>query len=161
MNVSEALREIRNKTNDRDEVGMDDEELLAYFNEAVTFISNYLVSINSPIMIQEIEVSTEGTTLPADYIKPAGLYPVRITGNTIQSLEDGPVTMRCFVGYPKTPLDGEIVVRNEGLIRAAIRLASIYVSNQQELDVSQDKVLLAELQNAILAAVGAPVPTQA
>ena len=155
MNVSEALIEIRNKTNDRDEVGLSNEELLAYFNEAIQFISQYLAAANSPVLIQELSVSTAGMALPENFIKTAGVFPVRITGNTIQSVDDTATTIRCYIGFGRADMMDEVPLTNEALTRVAIRLATIYANNQQELDVTQDKALLAELQQSILAAVGA------
>ena len=51
-------------------------------------------------------------------------------------------------------MNEEVPLNNEALIRVAIRLAAIYAQNQQELDITQDKGLLADFQNAIMAAVG-------
>ena len=68
MNVSEALIEIRNKTNDRDEVGLDNEELLAYFNEAIQYISQYLAAANSPVLLQDMTISSATAQLPDNFI---------------------------------------------------------------------------------------------
>ncbi|MBR1494258.1 MAG: hypothetical protein IJ601_04335 [Acidaminococcaceae bacterium] len=154
MIVSEALIEIRNKINDRDEVGLSNEELLAYFNEAIQFISQYLTAADSPILIQEITVSTAGIPLPENFIKTAGIYPVKITGNTIQSMDETATTIRCYIGFGRADMNEEVPLHNEALTRVAIRLATIYANNQQELDITQDEKLLAEFQSAILSAIG-------
>ena len=54
----------------------------------------------------------------------------------------------------KAEMNGEVPLYNEALVRVAIRLAAVYVQNQQELDITQDKGLLADFQQAILAAIG-------
>lgn len=154
MNVSEALIEIRNKTNDRDEVGLSNEELLAYFNEAIQYISQYLAAANTPVLLQDITITTATATLPDNFIKLAGIFPVKITGNTIALLDTPPQTIRFYAGFGRVDMNEEVPLVNEALIRVAIRLAAIYVQNQQELDVTQDKGLLNDLQNAIIAAVG-------
>ena len=154
MNVSSALSEIINKINDRDSVGLDDTELLAYLNEAIQFISQYLAAVNSPVLLQDVTISSATGTLPDNFIKLAGVYPVKITGYSIKLLETPPQTIRMFVGYGNAAASGDVPLTSEALIRVAIRLAAIYANNQQELDISQDKALLADLQNAIMAAVG-------
>jgi len=157
VNVSEALIEIRNKTNDRDEVGLDNEELLAYFNEAIQYISQYLAAANCPVLLQDMTISSATATMPDNFIKLAGIFPVKITGNTVKLLETPPQTIRIYKGFDKAEMNGEVPLTNEALTRVAIRLAAIYVQNQQELDVTQDKGLLADMQNAIMAAVGSTV----
>lgn len=161
MNVSEALIDIRHKINDRDEVGLSNEEILAYFNEAIQFIAQYLAGINSPILLQDMTISSaSGVTLPENFIKMAGIFPVKVTGRTAKPIGTPPVTIRMFVGFGRADMNEDVPIANEALIRVAIRLAAIYANNQQELDVTQDKVLLADLQNAIVAAVGGGVATQ-
>ena len=153
MNVSEALIEIRNKINDRDVVGLVNEELLAYFNEAIQYISQYLAAANSPVLLQDMTISSATAQLPDNFIKLAGIFPVKITGNTVKVLEP-PQTIRFYAGFERADMNEEVPLNNEALIRVAIRLAAIYAQNQQELDITQDKGLLADFQNAIMAAVG-------
>ena len=154
MNVSEALIEIRNKTNDRDEVGLDNEELLAYFNEAIQFISQYLAAANSPVLIHESTITTATVALPDNFIKLAGIYPVKSTGQQMKLLDTPPQVIRYYANIAKAEMNGDIPLYNEALIRVAIRLAAVYVQNQQELDITQDKGLVADFQQAIIAAVG-------
>lgn len=160
MNVSVALSEIRKRINDRDEVGLDTEEILSYFNEAIQYISQYLASVNSPVLLQDVTISNSTDTLPDNFIKLAGIFPVKITGHTIRVLGTPPVTVRMYVGIDKVGANDEVPLTNEALIRVAIRLAAIYANNQQELDITQDKALLADLQGAILSAVGGVVQQQ-
>ena len=154
MNVSEALIEIRNKTNDRDEVGLDNEELLAYFNEAIQFISQYLAAANSPVLIHESTITTATVALPDNFNNLAGIYPVKSTGQQMKLLDTPPQVIRYYANIAKAEMNGDIPLYNEALIRVAIRLAAVYVQNQQELDITQDKGLVADFQQAIIAAVG-------
>ena len=155
MNVSEALIEIRNKINDRDEVGLANEEILAYFNEAIQYISQFLAAVNSPVLLQDLTISSAaGVTLPENYIKMAGIFPVKVTGRTAKPIGTPPITIRIFVGFGRADMNEDVPLANEALVRVAIRLAAVYANNQQELDITQDKALLSDLQNAILLAVG-------
>ena len=156
MNVSEALIAIRHKTNDRDEVGNSNEELLAYLNEAIQYVSQYMIGANSPTMVQEMNIAENASTevdLPPNFVKFCGTFPARITGDKINLLEDPPMKLRYFVSYPIVEMDGEMPFHHDELNQIAVRLACIYVSNQQELDVQQDQALLKEIQDSIAAAI--------
>ena len=79
MLVEEAIYQVRCKTNDRDEVGLDDVEILNYINEAIQFINAYLVGANSPILIKELLITEPSIVLPKNFVKSCGTYPARIT----------------------------------------------------------------------------------
>ena len=156
MNVSEALIAIRHKTNDRDEVGNSNEELLAYLNEAIQYVSQYMIAAGSPMMVQEQTIAAGASTevdLPSNFVKFCGTFPARITGDTITLLEDPPITLRYFVSHPIVEMDGEMPFHHDELNQVAVRLACIYVNNQQELDVQQDQALLTAIQESIQAAI--------
>jgi len=156
MNVSEALSEIRSKTNDRDEVGNSDDELLSYLNEAIQYVSQYLVAAGAPMLVEDMTIAANASTevdLPPNFVKFCGTFPARITGKTIKLLEAPPMTLRYFVSYPMVEMDSEMPFHHAELNQAAVRLACIYVSNQQELDVQQDQALMGAIQESILAAI--------
>ena len=156
MNVSEALIAIRHKVNDRDEVGNSNEELLAYLNEAIQVVSQYMIAAGSPLLVEDMTIAQGASTqvaLPANFVKFCGTFPAKITGKTIQLLEDPPMKLRYFVSYPIVEMDGDMPFHHDELNQIAVRLACIYVSNQQELDVQQDQALLTEIQNSIIAAM--------
>lgn len=153
MKVETALYEIRNKINDRDEIGLDDEELLSYLNEALQYISSYLVSANSPLMIKKLDIETETSALPDDFVRFVGLQPVKITGKEVEALEL-PIKARYFANVKQVGIADNMPFTQLALNQVAIKLASIYAQNQQGLNVQQDKVLLDELNASIASAVG-------
>ena len=153
MKVETALYEIRNKINDRDEIGLDDEELLSYLNEALQYISSYLVSANSPLMIKKLDIETETSTLPDDFVRFVGLQPVKITGTEVEALDDIPIKARYFANVKQVGIADNMPFTQLALNQVAIKLASIYAQNQQGLNVQQDKVLLDELNASIASAV--------
>ena len=152
MKVETALYEIRNKINDRDEIGLDDEELLSYLNEALQYISSYLVSANSPLMVKKLDIETETSTLPDDFVRFVGLQPVKITGKEVEVLEL-PIKARYFANVKQVGIADNMPFTQLALNQVAIKLASIYAQNQQGLNVQQDKVLLDELNASIASAV--------
>ena len=152
MKVETALYEIRNKINDRDEIGLDDDELLSYLNEALQYISSYLVSANSPLMIKKLDIEAETSTLPDDFVRFVGLQPVKITGKEVEALEL-PIKARYFANVKQVGIADNMPFTQLALNQVAIKLASIYAQNQQGLNVQQDKVLLDELNASIASAV--------
>lgn len=152
MKVETALYEIRNKINDRDEIGLDDDEILSYLNEALQYISSYLVSANSPLMIKKLDIETETSALPDDFVRFVGLQPVKITGKEVEALEL-PIKARYFANVKQVGIADNMPFTQLALNQVAIKLASIYAQNQQGLNVQQDKALLDEINTAIAGAI--------
>ena len=156
MDVIRAVEEVRLKTNDRDGVGVDDQEILSYLNEAIQVVSQFMIGAGSPLLVQDMNIGeNDGTEIdmPPNFIRFCGTFPVRITGKKFNLLEDPPMKLRYYVSYPIVEMDDEMPFHHDELNQIAVRLACIYVNNQQELDVQQDQALLAEIQNSILAAM--------
>ena len=156
MDVIRAVDEVRLKTNDREGVGMDDQEILSYLNEAIQYICQHLVGTRYPALVQDLLIDEGDETtfdVPKNFIKFCGTFPARITGNTITLLEDPPVRLRYFASYLTVEMDDEMPFQHDNLNQIAVRLACIYVNNQEELNVQQDQALLAEIQQAVVAAV--------
>ena len=155
MLVQNAIDEIRLKINDRDEIGLDDDELLNYLNEAVQFISAYMVSFRSPQLVREAVVEDETYTLPENFAQFCGGYPIKQTGSVVQLLDDPPLKLRFFVSYPILSEEDEMPFNHIALTQVAIKIASVYANAQERLDISQDKTLVQELQQAVAASMGA------
>ena len=155
MLVTKAIDEIQNKINDRDKVGLDDTEILSYLNEAIQFISSYLIGANSPFIIKEILIEDIEYVLPANYVRCVGTYPAKITGNKLELFDDPPMKFRYYESYKNVTKDDSLPFNHEALEQVAIKLACIYANAQEQLDVSQDKTLFDEMTSAIANAIGA------
>lgn len=153
MQVGDAITELRNKTNDRDEVGLDDSELLSYLNEAVQYVCAYLIGGNSPLFLHNMTISTVTATLPHNFVRTAGNFPIKITGNIIELLDDPPLNLRYFTSNNILLIDDDMPFTQDALNQISIKLATIYVNNQEQLDVSQDSNLLQSINTAIVAAI--------
>lgn len=153
MLVSDAIYDIRNKINDRDEIGLDDDELLSYLNEALQYVSSYLVSANSPLMVKEVTIHDETYQMPNDFIRFVGMPPLKVTGMTATLLDDPPLKARYFASVSPVGIVDTMPFKQTALNQVAIKLAGIYAQNQQGLNVQQDKVLLDELNASIAAAI--------
>lgn len=155
MKVEVALSEVRNKTNDRDEIGLGDEEVLSYLNEAIQYVSAYLIAANSPLMVKVLEIRGKEADLPQGFVRFVGLQPIKVTGTEIELLDEPPVKLRYFANPSYVMFNDDMPFDNVALNQVAIKLASIYVNAQQRLDVQQDKALLDEINGAIAGAIGA------
>lgn len=153
MLVCDAISDIRSKTNDRDEIGLDDEEILAYLNEAIQYVSAYLIGSNSPMMVRNLTVSESSFVLPKGFVRVVGVQPLKITGNEAELLEEPPFTFRYFTSSPFVGIGDDMPFEQLALNQVVIKLASIYVQNQHSLNIQQDKVLLDEINAAIAAAI--------
>lgn len=160
MLVDVAINQIRDKINDRDEVGLDDNEILSYLNEAIQYISSFLVGAGSPLLVNNLTLTEKATTMPKEFIRTAGSFPIKTTGHTIELLDDPPVTIRYFANVPRVEMDGDMPFTQLALNQICIKLAAIFCENQEELDVSQDNALLQGFNQAIATAIsGQPVAT--
>lgn len=149
-----AITEIRNKIDDKDNVSFLDSELLAYLNEAIQYISNYLISVNSPLMIKEVVIENKDFVLPKEYVKSCGTYPIKVTGTKVELIDEPPIKFRYFESYPVVnDMDMELPFNNSVLDIVAIRLAVICAGNQLGADVSQDKTILDEINASIQSAI--------
>ena len=159
MLVIEALTEIRNKINDRDEVGLDTSELLSYLNEAVQYVSAALITYGSTDLIIEQIINEETAVLPVNFARFCGNYPVKQTGKRIELLDEPPLKIRYFASIPLlTGSDIEEMPFNHiALTQFAIKLACVYANAQQKLDVSTDKALAQELAQIVATSMGANV----
>lgn len=155
MLVTEAITEIRNKINDRDCVGLDDSELLSYLNEAVQWVTAAMIGAGSAELIQEQNVTTNSFTVPANFAKFCGIYPVRMTGKVGTLLEVPPLKLRYFVSYAALTNASTMPFNHIALSQVAIKKACQYAMNQEKLDVQQDKMLENELSQAVALSMGA------
>ena len=161
MNVSEALDKIRTKIHDDDTIAMTDEELLTCLNEAIQYVASYLVGAKSPVMAHDMVIVAEETTLPQNFVKPAGVYPVKITGNTLKWLDyEAGQTMKLRYFSTPTPAtaEGTMPFVHDALLQITIKLAAIYAGNELEAEISQDKALLDEVNALLAQAAGNGIP---
>jgi len=155
MLVSEALTEIRNKINDRDEIGLDTSELLSYLNESVQYIAGLMIKFGCPELVTEIVATTDSITLPSNFAKFCGNYPIKRTGLTIQLLEDPPMKIRYFASCSLLGESDTMPFNHLALNQLAIKSACILANAQERLDIGQDTTLNQEIMQAIAGSMGA------
>lgn len=133
----------------------DNYHCLMRLNSAAQYTSSLLVQLNSPLVIKEEEFESGGS-LPGNFLKTCGVYPLKRTGNTVSFL-DGQERMviRYFVSVPKIEEDTEdMPFEHDAINDFVVRTAAKYALNRNEFDISQDQNLLNELQNSMAEAMG-------
>jgi hypothetical protein len=127
-------------------------EALGFLNSALHSAYALLAAGKSPLMIQE-RVFKDGDTLPDGFLRTVGKYPLKVTGTTINLFDaTKPLKVRFYAELELLKDDsGDMPFTNDAINEWVVKLAAIYAQNQNEYDVSQDKQLMAEFQQALVA----------
>ena len=105
-------------------------------------------------------VSTETASLPDNFVKTAGMYPIKVTGNTLKWLDYEPgktLKLRYFASCTPVTATGVMPFTQAALHQIIIKVAAIYAGNELEADITQDKVLSDEESAALARVIGGAV----
>ena len=152
MLVTKAIEFMRKNMHD-ESPDYDNEECVFALNMAIHEIAALLIAGRAPIMVKE-ETVTNGGSLPEGFFKTAGTYPIRITGNTINFLDDDEFMKIRYFFLPKeiTGVGGENMPFVLDLLNGlAIKVAGKMLLNENEFDISQDQAIQQEITQAIQA----------
>lgn len=130
------------------------ERCIEFLNTALQQTSSLLISAQYPALVKEVLVR-DGDSLPQNYMKAAGTYPIRMTAGRAEII-DGSNSVR--FRYWATPdlldeLTEELPYPHDAINDVVVRAATILALNENEYDVTQDSNLLTALQNAIASAM--------
>ena len=88
--------------------------------------------------------------MPEGFFKPAGLYPVRVTGGMVHMLSGQDVQHLRYYVLPKdVVLGGVMPFRLSLLNRLTLKIAAKMLSDENEFDISQDTGIQTEIQQAL------------
>ena len=150
MKVETAIATLKDATHDiSDEYTTD--ECLGFLNTSIQQISHLLIAGKSPQMVMEIKIHNL-EDLPTEYIKSAGTYPIRITGQRIKFLDEAMeyIRFRYFATKPQlTSSSDDMPFIHEHLNDVAVKGAVLLALNQNEYDIQQDKALVDEIKQVI------------
>lgn len=150
MKVEKAVANIKTATHDiSDEYSTD--ECIGFLNTAVQQISHLLIAAKSPQMVMEIKIHNL-EDLPEDFVKPAGTYPIKITGQKMAFLDEEMDEIRFRYFATKKQIEDiveDMPFRHEQLNDVAVKSAVLLALNQNEYDISQDKALVDEIKQVI------------
>lgn len=123
---------------------------IEWINNVTQQVTALLISNRFPSITKTIDLKN-GDSLPANYMKSAGTYPIRITDGHVELLDNLKTVRFRYFASPanvvktsdKMPYEHDAI--NEIIVRGAIVLAL----NENRANISQDAQLLTALQEAI------------
>ncbi len=149
MTVSDAVKRIRMAGQDISEE-YSDEKCVEFLNTAIQQVASLLVSSSWPLLLRE-SVVRNGDTLPDNYMKMAGTYPIRMTNGRVEIVDDmyDRIRFRYFTTPSAVSIEDDMPFEHDGVNDVIIRSAVILALNENEYDVSQDTAIMTALQQAI------------
>lgn len=154
MRVEDAVARLKTATHDiSDEYTT--EECLGFLNTAIQQVCYQLIAGRSPQMVKQVTVHNL-EFLPSDFVRPAGTYPVKLTGQLIEFLDEDMAELKVRYFATKEPLtgiEGDMPFIHEEINDVAVKVATLIALNQNEYDVTQDKAILDELRQVIAAGI--------
>lgn len=156
MKLKEAISQFRILLHDTSKEH-DEYHATMRINQGIDLVCALLAGFASPLVLREDNFA-EGDSLPHNFLRTAGEYPIERTGNTIHILTGKKtIPVRYFISYEHLDykdLDSEMPFPHDALNDFVIRTAVKLALNRNEADISQDQSILSELQQAMTQAMG-------
>ena len=155
MLVSTVIDRIKRGTHDAvDEYS--EKTCIEYINNAIQQVGSLLAGVNYPPLAQSVELE-DGDTLPHNFMRACGQYPMRITNNKVEFIDDDIFTIR--FRYFATPelvktVNDRLPFEHDAINEVVVSAAIILALNNNEFDISQDNNLMNALQQAIAGGMG-------
>jgi len=150
MTASDLLPELRVRIRDEGKIAIgDDNLLLIYVNEAISWLSNQLIAFKDPIMITQATITSD-TTLPTGFVKFVGQYPIIRTGTGLTLLLDlDSVTAKYWtVKSPINVWSGTIDFPDQ-YKNVLVQYAAIAAINKMGKQIDQDSAMLKQLNDML------------
>jgi hypothetical protein len=151
MTIEQAIARIKSATHDISDEYSDD-DCLSFLNGAMQQVSSLLIGAKWPALAKEMLVH-EGDTLPTNYMKPCGTYPLRMTDGEVH-ITDGSESVRFrYFATPPTIEDvtGDMPYNHTAINDIIVRTAVMLALNQNEYDISQDTAIIQAIEQAVAA----------
>ena len=153
MKISTAIARIKSAGHDiSDEYT--NERCLEFINTALQQTSSLLIAGKYPALVKETLVR-EGDALPKNYITTCCNYPLRMTNNQVELLDDEDAVRFRYWATPEalTEEDTDLPYPHDAINEVIVKAAIILALNENEYDVTADNSILTALQEAISAAM--------
>lgn len=126
------------------------ERCIEFLNTAIQQVSSLLISAQYPALVKEIMVHN-GESLPTNYMKACGTYPLRMTDNKVTIVDDSESVRFRYWATPEllSEPSGKLPYEHDAINEVIVRLAVMLALNENEYDIGQDSGLLTQLQQAI------------
>ena len=148
MLVSAFLTLLRTRIRDEYKAEYQDSELISYLNDALAYWDSTRVVAGDCLRVKALTVNPN-VTVPTNFAKWAGTFPVYILNGTVYSTDGGSVTCK-YYSYSDSfaSLNDNINLSNPE-ITVLLQLATIYALNRNQFDVSTDTSLAKALQDVV------------
>lgn len=154
MKISDAI--IRIKSAGHDISGeYDTVRCIEFLNTSIQQVSSLLIAANySPLV--KVMVVRSGDSIPKNFMKSCGTYPIRMTDGQAELLDDfESVKFRYFATPDElTESSEKLPFDHAGINEVVVKLAIMIALNESEYELSQDKALFDVLQQAIASGMG-------
>lgn len=126
------------------------ERCLEFLNNALQQTSSLLIAARFPSLCKETLVR-EGDVVPQNYMVAAGNYPIKMTNGKVEMLDDYETVRFRYFATPENLTDEskELPFTHDAINEVIVRGAILIALNENEYELTQDKVLLDTLQQAI------------
>ncbi|MBP2644276.1 MAG: hypothetical protein H6Q67_2163 [Firmicutes bacterium] len=150
MTGSDILPELRVRIRDEGKITIgDDNLLLTYVNEAISWLSNQLIAFKDPIMITQATI-TAATTLPTGFVKFVGQYPVTRTGTGFSLLLDlDSVTAKYWTVKSSISAWSGTIDFPDQYKSVLTQYAAIATINKMGKPIDQDSAMLKQLNDML------------
>ena len=148
MTLRAFLTLVRARIRDEEGAGFTDDVLTDYTNEALAWAYQQLAANGRPDYLKPLTV-VPGVSVPSDWMRPAGLYPVTILGGKFNLLCGDYVTV-LYHPYPVrlSSLDDAIPLRDGDLPMILERIATLALS-RHEFDTTVEQQASAVMASGI------------
>lgn len=144
MTVKELMTKaaIRNRLSDSIESGYDDDELIAYFNDAINFMWHVLIDNNYYEVIGDMTFTQKETPTPADWYKATNQAPLLLknSGKIIECYDELPYDVR-YYRRPQfvSTVDDELPWTNEAFPNILAQLTIVFAMSNHEFDMTVEQ----------------------
>jgi len=153
LNTINILSDLRVRIRDEGKIEIgDDNVLIPYINEAISWLNNQLILLQDPSMIKESDV-TDNTVVPDGFVKLVGQHPLCRTGNIFKIL-DGSTTVSARYWANKSRITSVEDTLNftDQYYDVLVQYATIATLNKLGKPISQDSELFKQLNDLFVQA---------
>lgn len=154
MTVNDLVPQIRSNIHDINGIEFTSTDLLNYLNDAINYLSTFLISINDPEMIIELPQVNHDDNIPADYCIAIGKNPLSITNGKFKlfNTNEPILNFRYYAYKPAITSLDQVIPFKDFYATILVRIVSIYALNCNDYDVTQDWNIVKQMLDSIVGA---------
>lgn len=151
MLVSDFLTLVRARIRDNYSLEYPDVELIGYINDAISYWSSCSITNKDKLSVKILTVNPS-VSVPSDFAKFAGTYPVYILNKVIYSTDNDNVSCKYYAFDNHISASSDILNYDSATISVLLQLTCIYALNRNQFDVTTDTSLLKSLSDVVASA---------